>query len=259
MDKKRLLLSIVILSISFAVGLTVSLSAKIIETQVDDAADAAAAALKESLKIEDVFVIDGPITGAGYEDVSDFLKSSYKDKKNKNKDKDKTQVVIVPAEEPEYEWTPSCKGANEYWSSSIKCDVHCDFDGEDGGYDDHDGGAHTYFRSNVFSRRRDGCYRSVSDVLLEQGETNVTTRESLGFQPETKEEYEARMIDLDMVRQLRKAMARGGHHQYENDKYVVVEQDNPPYLPPVGRCVCKNGFARLNGKCVRYGFCPCKL
>lgn len=229
--------------------------------------------LDDSAKVEDISKAE-PSVDVEVE-VSELLSRKHNKDRNKNKDKNKGQndrndnhhstlVVVDQHDDYEDDWVPPCPGRNEYWSTDIKCDVHCDFDGDDG-YDNYDGGSYYYDNYNNYNRYRSGrgafhdnsrCFRSVSDVLIEQGDTNVTTRETLGYPPEPKEEYQARIIDLEQVRKLRRASFRNSFHHQNDDRYVVIEEGQRPIHPPRGRCICKNGFARLNGKCVRYGFCP---
>lgn len=171
--------------------------------------------------------------------------------RDRNRDKDK--VVIVPPQNNQPSWVPQCRGKNEVWSSTVQCDVRCDFEGDDDDYRaDSD-----YGYGGSYSRpwfRHLGCYRSVSDVLSEEGNTSVITREAIGFPPESKEEYEARSIDIDIIQRIRSSIG----NKNDDGNIIVLETGQPPYRPPPGRCICRHGYARLNGRCVRYGYCPRK-
>lgn len=181
-------------------------------------------------------------------------------KSNKHKDKDKEHIIVVNQED-QYDWTPPCRGANEVFSSSIKCDVRCDF-GDDNyhhGYDEHDdygygyGNGHGYYRADKEFLRNMRCSRTVSDYLIENGVPNVLTRADVGAPPETPDEYAARTIDLHALQMLKNSI--NSHNN--DDKYVIVQQ-KPTYRPPPGRCICRKGFARYKGRCVRFGQCPRK-
>lgn len=187
----------------------------------------------------------------------------HKDKyqNNDDKDYDRDKVIVVRPKPPVYDWTPHCRGQNEIWSTSIKCDIRCDFEGDHDrdhydyeGYGQYHGYGSSYYRSHGAL-----CYRTVSDFLVEEGHENVTTRETLGYPPEPKEEFEARTLDIEVVQMLRGSLLRNHYHQQDDDHYVVVQQNRPPNRRPPGRCVCRPGYARLNRKCVRFGYCPCKF
>lgn len=212
-------------------------------------------------------------------EIGESFDNPYFGKWNRDKDRDKnkgedTQVVVIPTKPPYYDWVPDCPGKNEIWSAKVKCDTRCDFEGDDGdtthpGYDSYGSSSSGYYPGSYLRGHSSGCYRTVSDVLLEEGYENVTTRESLGLPPEPKEDFEARTVDLGAIEMLRNSMLRGnmlgeamarnrGHHDDDDDRIVVIQQQRPPNRRPPGRCVCKPTYARLNGKCVKFGYCPCK-
>lgn len=152
-------------------------------------------------------------------------------------DRDKIVIQVKPTE-PSYR--PKCRDPAEEWSYSNDCDVQCDNQGTGHSDNYQDYG---FYRSAKSGYR---CRRMVSDVLLEEGYKNITTRADLGYAPETKDEY---------LRRTKKNLE--GHHHHSNPEYVIVEKD-PHYHRPPGECVCKRNYARLNGKCVPQSKCPRK-
>lgn len=251
----QLLFKIAILGVLCSVGRSKSLL-EVTESSTDTIPDTTIEPLESTNTTEDDLIQLTTLSDPDHDTPDDVERiHHYHHHKDKDNDRDKIIIVQQNPSRPNYEYDQYCYGQNEVWSTSIKCDVRCDYEGNE----DDDRYGYGHYRGQNKDYLRYSCYRTVSDVDLEEGKINVTSLEALGYPPEPKEHFEARTIDLDMVKQLRGIPLRHrDHYDDDDDHYLVLQQNQPPYHRPAGRCVCRPDHARLNGKCVSRRYCPCK-